>query len=156
MSEANIIFVIDPCKSLTSYMGNVLETRKITDGCMAYLVQLIGNACESITTPIPVIVYADGYQFTPHDWQYGYDEIPDDLSEIRWVSQGGVEAIMMDGLPYILTGWCPQVGPVTKEFSVRGYDSVEKVVGPGNATSSRVNLPADWRGKRVLIIRLDQ
>lgn len=47
-----------------------------------------------------VVQYEDGTQYTPHDWQAGgYDEIPEDLSEIRWVRQDGAPAVMLDGLP---------------------------------------------------------
>lgn len=42
-----------------------------------------------------------------------------------------------------------------REYHYQGFDSVEKIVGPGNATSSRVNLPVDWRGKRVQVILID-
>lgn len=63
----------------------------------------------------------------------------------------GAAADEVENLSEILAGYAASV----HDYHYRGYDSVEKLVGPGNATSSRVNLPADWRGKRVRIIRID-
>lgn len=147
----NSIFIKDPTQP-GGFSGEILQTKEITDNCSVYFVQL--TDADYVSTPIPVVVYADGYQFTPWDWQAGYDEIPDDLSDIRWISQGGVEAIMIDGLPHIMADWhFPTVIP--QEITVLGFGQVEKMVTPGNKTSSRINLPLDWQGKRVAVIRLD-
>jgi hypothetical protein len=52
--------------------------------------------------------------------------------------------------------WCATKNEnLLKTYTIRGYWSTEKVVGPGNLSSSRVNLPAHWRGKRVQVILLD-
>jgi len=40
-------------------------------------------------------------------------------------------------------------------FEISGYEALEKTVRSGNQSSSRVNLPPDWQGKRVMIVRLD-
>jgi len=52
--------------------------------------------------------------------------------------------------------WCATRNEnLLKTYTIRGFWSTEKVVGPGNRSSSRVNLPAHWRGKRVQVILLD-
>jgi hypothetical protein len=52
--------------------------------------------------------------------------------------------------------WCATKNEnLLKTYTIRGYWSTEKIVGPGNRSSSRVNLPAHWRGKRVQVILLD-
>ena len=52
--------------------------------------------------------------------------------------------------------WCATKNEnLLKTYTIRGFWSTEKVVGPGNRSSSRVNLPAHWRGKRVQVILLD-
>jgi len=40
------------------------------------------------------------------------------------------------------------------EFNIKGYEAIEKTVRSGN-TSSRINLPADWIGKKVMVVRLE-
>ena len=42
------------------------------------------------------------------------------------------------------------------EFNIPGHDIEYKTVGRGNATSSRVNLPSVWEGKRVAVVLLDE
>ena len=90
------------------------------------------------------------------EWKDSYhcasrEAIPDEkyLNKCIYYS-GYIEAhiqLLEDGLQF--------PDEALKEYLITGYESTEKVVGPNNATSSRVNLPVDWRGKRVHIIRLD-
>lgn len=40
-------------------------------------------------------------------------------------------------------------------FSIAGYEAIERTVRAGSQTSSRINLPPDWRGKRVLVVRVE-
>jgi putative transposon-encoded protein len=41
-------------------------------------------------------------------------------------------------------------------FKFRGYALKEKTVGRGNASSSRVNLPKAWEGKKVAVVLLQE
>ena len=41
-------------------------------------------------------------------------------------------------------------------FSLGGYDIENKTVGRGNASSSRVNLPLSWVGKKVAVVLLEK
>ena len=41
------------------------------------------------------------------------------------------------------------------EFNFEGYALEEKMVGRGNASSGRVNLPLSWVGKKVAVILLE-
>lgn len=40
-------------------------------------------------------------------------------------------------------------------FYVSGYEAIERTVRAGSQSSSRINLPPDWRGKRVLVVRVE-
>ncbi|MCK5138264.1 MAG: DUF2080 family transposase-associated protein [Thermodesulfovibrionia bacterium] len=42
------------------------------------------------------------------------------------------------------------------ELNFKGYALEEKKVGRGNASSSRVNLPLSWVGKKVAVILLEE
>ena len=42
------------------------------------------------------------------------------------------------------------------QFNFNGYALEEKIVGRGNASSSRVNLPLSWVGKKVAVILLEE
>ena len=42
------------------------------------------------------------------------------------------------------------------KFNLEGYDIKNKIVGKGNATSSRINLPLSWKGKKVAVILLEE
>lgn len=42
------------------------------------------------------------------------------------------------------------------EFNFKGYALEEKIVGRGNASSSRVNLPLSWVGKKVAVVLLEE
>lgn len=65
----------------------------------------------------------------------------------------GVDEV--EDLDEILEWYATSRSDMQQEYIIRGYESVEKIIGAGNLTSSRVNLPAGWRGKRVKIILLD-
>ena len=41
-------------------------------------------------------------------------------------------------------------------FNFEGYDIENKTVGRGNASSSRVNLPLSWVGKKVAVVLLEE
>ena len=41
-------------------------------------------------------------------------------------------------------------------FNLKGYDIENKMVGRGNASSSRVNLPLSWVGKKVAVVLLEE
>ena len=41
------------------------------------------------------------------------------------------------------------------KFNLDGYDIENKTVGKGNATSSRINLPLSWEGKKVAVVLLE-
>ena len=41
-------------------------------------------------------------------------------------------------------------------FNIEGYDIEHKKVGPGNASSARVNLPLSWVGKKVAVVLLEE
>ena len=41
-------------------------------------------------------------------------------------------------------------------FNLEGHEIKYKKVGRGNASSSRVNLPASWEGKEVAIVLLEE
>jgi len=41
------------------------------------------------------------------------------------------------------------------EFKLEGHDIEYKTVGRGNASSSRVNLPKSWEGKKVAVVLLE-
>ncbi|MFA5407767.1 MAG: DUF2080 family transposase-associated protein [Bacilli bacterium] len=41
------------------------------------------------------------------------------------------------------------------KYEITGYEIVEKVVRPGNASSGRLNMPLAWVGKKVKVIRVD-
>lgn len=43
-----------------------------------------------------------------------------------------------------------------KEFKVIGHDYFEKVAGKHSKTASVIWLPADWTGKKVAVIRLEE
>lgn len=42
------------------------------------------------------------------------------------------------------------------KFNFKGYALEEKTVGRGNASSSRVNLPLSWVGKKVAVVLLEE
>ena len=42
------------------------------------------------------------------------------------------------------------------EFNLKGHDIKYKMVGSGNASSSRVNLPLSWGGKKVAVVLLEE
>jgi len=44
-----------------------------------------------------------------------------------------------------------------EEFRALGYEAREYTVRPGagNQSSGRINVPKEWEGKRVMIVRLD-
>ena len=42
------------------------------------------------------------------------------------------------------------------KFDIRGVEIKYKIAGKGNATSSRINLPKSWEGKKVVIIRVEE
>ncbi|MCK4678597.1 MAG: DUF2080 family transposase-associated protein [Bacteroidales bacterium] len=41
-------------------------------------------------------------------------------------------------------------------FNLEGHEIKYKKVGRGNASSSRVNLPASWEGKKIAIVLLEE
>lgn len=41
-------------------------------------------------------------------------------------------------------------------FNLEGFDIEHKTVGRGNASSSRVNLPISWGGKKVVVVLLEE
>lgn len=41
------------------------------------------------------------------------------------------------------------------EFTIKGFQAIEKVVTPGSQTSSRVYVPRAWEGRRVMVVLLD-
>ena len=41
-------------------------------------------------------------------------------------------------------------------FNLDGHDIEHKTVGRGNASSSRVNLPLSWVGKKVAVVLLEK
>ena len=51
--------------------------------------------------------------------------------------------------------WYAEDNIPPQDFSLKGYDRIEKLVTPGSKTSSRVYVPKSWQGKRVAVIRLD-
>lgn len=55
---------------------------------------------------IPFVIYNENEIFMPQDWQYGaLPETADDIEDINWVTYPNAhDAIIMDGLPRILTG----------------------------------------------------
>lgn len=67
----------------------------------------------------------------------------------------GATADEVENLDEILEWYATSRSDMQQEYIIRGYEYVEKIVGVGNLTSSRVNLPAGWRGKRVKVILLD-
>ena len=42
------------------------------------------------------------------------------------------------------------------KFNLEGYDIENKTVGKGNASSSRINLPISWEGKKVAVVLLEE
>ena len=42
------------------------------------------------------------------------------------------------------------------EFNLKGHDIKYKTVGRGNTSSSRVNLPLSWVGKKVAVVLLEE
>ena len=42
------------------------------------------------------------------------------------------------------------------DFNLKGYDIEYKIVGRGNPSSSRVNLPLSWVGKKVAVVLLEE
>lgn len=42
-----------------------------------------------------------------------------------------------------------------EKITVDGYEAREFTVRSGNASSARINVPLDWIGKKVLVIRLE-
>lgn len=67
----------------------------------------------------------------------------------------GVVADQVEDLSDILEWYAISRKEMQQDYIIRGYESVEKVVGSGNLRSSRVNLPVGWKGKRVRVILLD-
>ena len=45
--------------------------------------------------------------------------------------------------------------PLQEKITVDGYEAREFVVRSGNASSARINVPVNWIGKKVLVIRLE-
>lgn len=41
-------------------------------------------------------------------------------------------------------------------FNLKGYNIEYKTVGGGNTSSSRVNLPLAWEGKKVAVVLLEE
>jgi hypothetical protein len=41
------------------------------------------------------------------------------------------------------------------KFEVLGYELLEKVVAMDKADSGRIYVPKSWKGKRVVVVRLD-
>jgi hypothetical protein len=41
------------------------------------------------------------------------------------------------------------------EFKIVGFEAIKRIVRSGSQTSSRINLPPDWQGKKVMVIRLE-
>ena len=46
-------------------------------------------------------------------------------------------------------------GKLMHKFNLHGLDIMYKTAGAGNNSSSRVNLPKSWQGKKVAVILLD-
>ena len=225
---ANKLLTKDATQKGVSYVGKIMEYREIPGEGAVYLCRF--DELDNVSTPVPVVIHRDGYQFTPHDWQAGYEDVPEDLSSIKWISQDGQPAIMLDGLPRVLGSvpltpqqWVntwdkqditdligligdgdgvdlsdlPSAVPVPEslttypvwaidaagcclvgagcdkleeladilewhsekiqpqEYTISGFDKLEKTVSPGNATSGRIFLPKSWEGSRVSVIRMD-
>jgi len=55
----------------------------------------------------------------------------------------------------LLWGWGGKWTGETREFSLHGYEVLEKTVKP-HATSAHVGLPISWTGCRVAVVRLDE
>lgn len=45
---------------------------------------------------------------------------------------------------------------VMHKFNFKGYALEEKTVGRGNESSSRINLPLKWFGKKVAVVLLEE
>jgi len=41
-------------------------------------------------------------------------------------------------------------------FTITGFEAVEKTVTKGSQTSARINVPLDWEGKKVMVVRLER
>ena len=42
------------------------------------------------------------------------------------------------------------------KFDIEGLEIKYKITGKGNATSSRINLPLSWEGKKVAVVLLEE
>ena len=41
-------------------------------------------------------------------------------------------------------------------FNISGFEIKYKTVGKGNASSSRINLPLSWEGKKVAVVLIEE
>ena len=46
--------------------------------------------------------------------------------------------------------------PVKHKFEFSGYEVVEKIVADDNSDSGRIYVPKNWKGKKVVIVRLEE
>lgn len=54
------------------------------------------------TLDTSVIIYNDGTLFHLRDWQSGNPTTPEEIEDYDWVTEGGSNAIIFDGMPRIL------------------------------------------------------
>lgn len=94
----NTINLLDPINRKT-LRSTVLEERKVHNEATLYNVTF---ESEGMKFEVPVIIYPDGSQFTPSDWDTPYPETDEAIIDIRWMSQDGRLAVMMDGLPRLI------------------------------------------------------
>lgn len=45
---------------------------------------------------------------------------------------------------------------MSKKYIISGHDYLEKEVKPHSETASKIYLPADWQGKKVAVIKLEE
>lgn len=76
-------FIKNPFKP-GGFTGEVIQTRSLSQSCMVCLVKFKDVDGDN---KIPVLLYADGSQFTPSNWKDEFNIIPQNLNDINWIPQ---------------------------------------------------------------------
>lgn len=127
------------------------------------------HGSQDVPIPVKIIRGKDGLNInllvnwdtnSTYGVDFGYrdidqEDIPIQVEEnSAWIRSALVEIVYLDDVE-IHVVWISEPPIRLHSFTIRGTEAREFIVRSGSNSSARINVPADWQGKRVMIVRLE-